>query len=109
VLRYHSIKPGDRLAFHGKQTVRKLLATSETNGGRFLFVPVSHRGQFTLLDGASRGLPVMLSELAATDSTFPFRMQHHISAGVAADPGLADGAPLRVQVRLSCMCVFMYV
>ena len=101
MLQYHSIKPGDRLAFHGKQTVRKLLATEP---GRFLFVPVSHRGQFTFVDGGSRGLPVMLSELsAAAESAFPFRMQYQktSAASASADPGLADGVPLLVEGLVS--------
>jgi len=98
VLHYHSIKPGDRLAFHGKQTVRKLSATE--TGRRFFFIPVSHRGQFTFVDGASRGLPAMLSELAA-DCAFPFRMQYQKAASASADPGLVDGVPLLVHGLIS--------
>jgi len=95
VLRYHSIRPGDRLAFHGKQTVRKL----RTKGnGRFFFIPVSHKGHFAY---ESNGLPVMLAELA-TDSTFPFRMRCQKCAGASReDPGLPDGVPLTVQGLIS--------
>ena len=98
MLHYHSIKPGDRLAFHGRLSVRKLLAL---DAGHLLLIPVSHRGQFTFVDGGSRGLPVTLSELGDSTASFPFRMQYEKSAGGAgasADPGIADGAPLIVQV-----------
>ena len=94
VLRYHSIRPGDRLAFYSKQTVRKLKATVND---RYFFIPVSHKGQFTFLDGASTNLPVMLAELAATDTTFPFRMQYQKCAGASTDHGLPCDVPLTVR------------
>jgi len=97
VLHYHSIRPGDRLAFYSKRTVRKLLARVND---RFLFIPVSHKGHFAYVDGASKRLPVLLSELAA-DSSFPFRMQYHKRAGASADPGLPDGVPLLVEGLIS--------
>lgn len=97
MLHYHSIRPGDRLAFHSKHAVRKLSARMD---GRFFFIPVSHKGQFTFLDGASKNLPVTLSELSA-DSTFPFRMQYKKCAGVSADPGLPCGVPLSAEGLIS--------
>ena len=81
------------MAFYRKQSVRKLLARVD---GRFFFIPVSHNGHFTFLDGSSKNLPVMLSELA-TDLNFPFRMQYRNYAGTSADPDLPQGVPLLVQ------------
>jgi len=104
VLQYHSIRPGDRLAFHNKRTVRKLLAKVN---GRFFFIPVSHRGHFAYVDdhsSSATGLPVMLSELSV-DATFPFRMRYHRRAGARSstsdDAGLPDGVPMRVDALVS--------
>jgi len=97
VLRYHSIRPGDRLAFHNNQTIRKLLATVNC---RFFFIPISHKGHFTLLDDATNSLPVILSDLGA-ESTFPFHMQYKKRSGGSADHGLPCGVPLLVQGLIS--------
>jgi len=99
VLHYHSIKPGDRLAFYSRRKVRKLLVRANN---RFFFIPVSHKGQFTFVDGASNCLPAILSELAA-DSTFPFRMlyQKRASGSSEEDPGLPAGVPLLVSGLIS--------
>lgn len=99
MLHYHSIRPGDRLTFHNKRTVHKLLASVNN---RFFFIPVSHRGHFTYVEDPSSGLPVMLSELSIV-SSFPFRMCYHrrASGGGSKDPGLPDGVPLRVDALVS--------
>jgi len=97
VLHYHSIRPGDRLAFYRKQSVRKLKASVD---GRFFFIPISHKGHFTSVDGPSSNLPVVLSELA-TNSSFPFRMQYQKCAGASTDPGLPSGVPLLVHELIS--------
>lgn len=86
------------MAFYDKQTVRKLLATAN---GRYFFIPVSHKGHFTFLDGKSTNLPVMLPELSATDSTFPFRMQYQKCTGASADHGLPCDVPLTVRGLIS--------
>jgi len=86
------------LAFYNKQTVRKLLATAND---RYFFIPVSHKGHFTFVDGKSTNLPVMLPELTATDSSFPFRMQYQKCTGASADHGLPCDVPLTVRGLIS--------
>ena len=104
VLRYHSIKPGDRLSFYRRNTVHKLMASVNR---RLFLIPVSHKGHFSQVDdGPSTGLPVTLAEVAG-DSTFPFRLRYRKQhSGAVVDPALPEEVhAVKTRLPLLFTCV----